>query len=80
MKYITRSLVLITLCCITLILSGYTVYGYNSRNTKGYGNYNYYGQTKNYRHGNYYRRSYRDHYYSNKHDYRNYKRFLYLAD
>ena len=75
MKYITKSLIFIALCSITFVLSSYTVYGHNSRNIRGYSGYNYYGQIKNYRQDNNYRRSYRDYYYSNKKDYGIYRRF-----
>ena len=75
MKYITKSLLLIALCCITLALSGYTVYGHNNGNIRGDNGYNYYGQTKNYRQGSNYRRSHRDYYYDNIKDYRSYRRF-----
>ncbi len=75
MKYITKSLIFIALCCITLSLTGYTVYGDNSIILKSYSGYNYYGQTKNYRQGNIYRRIYKDYYYSNKKDYGIYRRF-----
>ncbi len=75
MKYITKSLIFIALCSITFVLSSYTVYGHNSRNIRGYSDYNYYGQIKNYKQGNNHRRSYRDYYYSNKKDYGIYRRF-----
>ena len=71
MKYIMRSLVLITFCCISLILSSYTVYGYDSRNINSWGNYSYNGRIKNYRRGD------SDNYYSNKYDYRNNKSLYY---
>lgn len=65
MKYITKGLIFMALCCITLVLSSYTVYGHNSVNIKVYSGYDYYGQTKNYRLGNNYRRGYRDYNYNN---------------
>ena len=55
MKYITKSLIFIALCFVSLVLSSYTVYGHNSGNIKGDGGYNYYGQTKNYRQGKNYK-------------------------
>ncbi len=83
MKYITKSLISIALCFVSLVLSSYTVYGHNSGNIKGDDGYNYYGQTKNYRLGKNYkrnferdfRRSYRDYYLYSKKDYGIYRRF-----
>ncbi len=87
MKYITKSLMFIALCFVSLVLSSYTVYGHNSGNIKGDGGYNYYSQTKNYRLGknlkrdfkrNFrrnYSRSLRDYYFNNKKDYGIYRRF-----
>ncbi len=60
MKYITRSLIFIALCCITLVLSSYTVYGRNNGSIRGNSGYSYYGQIKNYRSGNNYKRGYRN--------------------
>ncbi len=60
MKYIAKSLIFIALCCITLVISGYTVYGHNNGRIRVDSGYSYYGQTKNYGLGNNYRRGYRD--------------------
>ncbi len=76
MKYITKSLIFIALCFVSLVLSSYTVYGHNSGNIKGDDGYNYYGQTKNYRLGNDYRRNYRDYNYSKKKYYSIYRRLF----
>ncbi len=79
MKYITKYLILIVFCCITLVLSSYTVYGHNRRNIRGGSGYNCCDHTKNYRQGNNNKYSYKHNYghscRGDKKDYGIYMRF-----
>ena len=73
MRSITKSLIFISLCFITLILSSYTVYGHNNRNIDSYSGYNKYCQIKNCRKCKNGRHYYRDNYYYYKKNYNIYK-------
>ena len=74
MKYITKSLIFIALCCITLVLSSYTVYARNNGKIRSDSGYSYYGQPKNYRPGYDYKCGDRDYSYNN-YNYSNRKYF-----